>query len=163
MKRITLLLSAMLVALLFAPASLAYDSDLARAFAAMMEPVQGQKAGAALHLITAEKLVARVSAGEPIMALDIRTPAEADIFGMSLPGTMAIPLSELFMPGNLNRIPTDRPVVVVCKSGIFAAAAGTELRMIGFDKVYVLKGGLTALNAYLDAITANAPQAAEKR
>jgi hypothetical protein len=31
--------------------------------------------------------------------------------------------------------------------------------MIGFDNVYVLKGGLAALNGYLSPITADAPLA----
>jgi rhodanese-related sulfurtransferase len=163
MKRITLLLSAGVAALLFAPAGLGYDTGLAESFATLFQPVQGAKAGAALHLMKPEKLVARVRAGEPIVALDIRTPAEAGIFGMTLPGSLAIPLSELFTPGNLQRIPTDRPVVVVCKTGTFAAAATTALRGIGFDDVYVLYGGLDALAKYLNPNTANAPPAAEKR
>ena len=157
MKRIRLLLWACLASLLFAPVSLAYDAALAKSFAALFEPVQGQKAGAALHLMKPEKLMALLRAGKPVVALDVRTPAEAGIVGMTLPGTLAIPLSELFMPGNLQRIPTDRMVVVICKSGACATAAGTGLRVIGFDNVYVLKGGLTGLSGYLDPITANAP------
>lgn len=157
MKRITLLLWACLAALLFAPMSLAYDADLAKSFAALFEPVQGQKAGAALHLMKPEKLTALLRQGKPVVALDVRTPAEARIVGMTLPGTLAIPLSELFMPGNLQRIPTDRMVVVVCKTGTFATAATTALRAIGFENAYVLYGGIDALAKYMNPITANAP------
>jgi rhodanese-related sulfurtransferase len=46
-----------------------------------------------------------------------------------------IPVSELFTDDNLARIPTDRTVIVICKSGTRATAAGIALRHIGFDNV----------------------------
>jgi rhodanese-related sulfurtransferase len=46
-------------------------------------------------------------------------------------------------------------VVIICKSGTRATAVGTALRHIGFDNVYILKGGLMALSKYLSPKTAN--------
>ncbi len=98
-----------------------------------------------------------VKRGQPLTAIDIRTPAEAKVFSTLLPGSLSMPLNELFLPANLERIPTDRTVVIICKSGIRAAAAGTALRHIGFDRVFILEGGFKALIDSLDPMTANSP------
>ena len=89
------------------------------------------------------------------MALDVRTPAESGVYSVTLPGSLAIPINELFKPDNLARIPTDRTVVVFCLSGSRATAAGTALRHIGFENVYILKGGYKALVAYMSPEQAN--------
>lgn len=139
-----------------------YDEGLAESYAELFRPVLGAKAGKALHLMSAEVFVERIKAGERIIALDIRTPAETSIFTSTSPDSLVMPLNELFLVQNLARIPTDAPVVVLCKTGIRAAAAGTALRHVGFDNVHILKGGFKALNDYLDAKTANSPPAPPK-
>jgi rhodanese-related sulfurtransferase len=146
-----------LAALPIAPALMAYDDASAQRFATMFEPVQGMKAGKALHLIKPEQLVQRIKQGEQLVPLDVRTPMEPGIYGMTMPDTLAIPINTLFRPENLERIPTDMPVLVVCASGTRATAAATALRFIGFDNVYVLKGGIAALATHLNAKNANAP------
>ena len=91
------------------------------------------------------------------MTLDVRTPAEIGVFTSILPGALTIPVYVLFSEANLARIPTDKTVVVLCKSGTRATAAGTALRHIGFENVYVLKGGFKALVAYMGPKEANTP------
>jgi rhodanese-related sulfurtransferase len=157
MKRTYALVAGILAGLLSVPAAWAYDADLAAGFARMFEPVHGMKAGKELHLIKPDQVVERLKKGEAIVALDVRTPAEFGLFAMTTPDALTIPLNELFQPENLERIPTDKLVLVVCKSGARATAAGTALRFIGFDNVYVLKGGLKALEVYVDPKTANMP------
>ncbi|MBK1723911.1 rhodanese-like domain-containing protein [Thiocystis violacea] len=153
-----LILAAMVFGLTTAPSSLwSYDSALAASYARLFSPAVGAQAGKALHLMTAKAMVDKINAGESMIILDVRTPAETKIFTGTLPGSLAIPLNRLFTDENLARIPTNQPVIVLCKSGIRAAAAGTALRHIGFDKVFILKGGFKALADYLDARTANAP------
>ena len=76
---------------------------------------------------------------------------------MSLPGSLSIPVNELFKKDNLDRIPQDKAVVIVCKSGTRATAVGTALRHVGFENVYVLKGGIMALSSYLTPKNANPP------
>lgn len=134
-----------------------YDSELAASYETLFQPVAGAKAGKALHLVTAEAFVDDLKAGKEYVALDVRTPAESRIFTMALPGSLAIPMNELFAAENLARIPADKPVIVICLSGTRATAAGTALRHIGFDNVYILKGGFKALGGYLNPKTANAP------
>lgn len=52
--------------------------------------------------------------------------------------SLKISLKQLFKAKNLESIPTDRPVVVLCKSDFRAAVAGTTLRHVGFDDVHIL-------------------------
>ena len=92
-----------------------------------------------------------------LVALDVRTPAETGVYGVTLPGALMIPINELFTPANLARIPADKTVVVLCLSGTRATAAGTALRHIGFENVYILKGGYKALTAYMGPKEANTP------
>jgi len=139
-----------------------YDEGLAASYAKLFAPVVGAKAGKELHLMKAEVFIEKIKAGEPISPLDVRTPGETSIFTTAFPGALIIPINELFAARNLARIPQDRPVVVLCKSGTRATAAGTALRHVGFDNVYILKGGYKALSAYLGPKTANTPPKVRK-
>jgi len=148
---ITKLLLSMLttVAILIAPISYSYDQPLAESYASLFQPVKGAKAGKALHLMKPEIFIEKLKKGQDFVAIDVRTEKEAGLFTMSLPGSMSIPLNKLFMPENLKRLPTDKPMLIVCKSGARASAAGTALRHIGFNNVYILKGGFKMLNVYM--------------
>jgi rhodanese-related sulfurtransferase len=134
-----------------------YDAAMAESYAKLFAPVQGAGAGKGLHLITPDAFLNKVKTKEPVLALDVRTPAETAVYSVTLPGALVIPINELFTEANLARIPTDRTVVVFCLSGARATAAGTALRHIGFENVYVLKGGFKALTAYMGPKEANAP------
>ena len=133
------------------------DTDMAKSYAELFAPVQGAGAGKALHLVTPEAFLDKVKAKEPLVVLDVRTPAETDVYGVTLPGALMIPINELFTPASLARIPTDKTVVVLCLSGTRVTAAGTALRHIRFENVYILKGGYKTLVAYLGPKEANTP------
>ncbi|MEZ5540571.1 MAG: rhodanese-like domain-containing protein [Pseudomonadota bacterium] len=145
----------------FATPAWSYDKALAASYATLFAPVQGAAAGKALHLMPPDVFVAKVKAQEPLAVIDIRTPAETAFYSMTLPDSLVIPTNELFTEPSLDRIPTDKTVVIICASGTRAAAVGTALRHIGFDNVYVLKGGFKSLTAYLGVTEANAPPAAK--
>ena len=139
-----------------------YDVDMARSYEKLFSPVAGAKAGKALHVMSPEVLVEKIKAGGVVL-IDIRTPAESSVFTVTLPNSLVIPANELFQPENLDLIPKDKQVVIVCKSGTRAIAIGTALRHVGFDNVYILKGGFQALSHYLGAKEANQkPAKAEK-
>lgn len=142
-----LLYTLVLSAFLSRPA-LPYDAELAESYAAFFADVHGAGAGRALHFLSPESLVGDLKQGKPYVALDIRTPAETALFKLSLPDSLAIPADQIFAPENLERIPTDRPVVVICKSGARATAVGTALRHVGFDNVFILRGGFQELARY---------------
>jgi len=134
-----------------------YDAAMAESYAKLFAPVKGSAAGKALHMMPPNTFVNKTKAKEPLIALDIRTPAEIGVYSVALPGSFVIPLSDLFTGANLARIPTDKTVVVLCMTGVRATVAGTALRHIGFDNVHILKGGFKALTAYMGPKEANAP------
>jgi len=145
------------VAVAFAGPAWSYDTAMAESYAKLFAPVKGAGAGKALHLIKPDSLLNKVKVKEPLVILDIRTPAETGVYSVTLPGSLMIPVDELFTETKLSLIPTDKTVVVVCMSGTRATAAGTALRHIGFENVYVLKGGFKALTGYLGPVEANTP------
>jgi rhodanese-related sulfurtransferase len=134
-----------------------YDSVVAESYQTMFAPAKGAVVGKEIHLIPAQMFVDAVKANKPMAVLDIRTPAETKVLGMALPETLNIPLNTLFEKANLERIPTDKPVIVFCQSGIRSVAAATALRAAGFSNVYVVKGGMKALIGYLGPKEANSP------
>jgi rhodanese-related sulfurtransferase len=148
---------ALTITVVFTGPAWSYDAAMAESYAKLFAPVTGAKAGKALHLIEPDAFVDKVNAKEPLVALDVRTPAETGVYSATLPGTLVIPINELFTEANLALIPTDKTVVVLCLSGTRATAAGTALRHIGFENVYVLKGGFKALTAYMGPKEANTP------
>ena len=145
------------IALAFPNPAWSYDVEMAQSYAKLFAPVKGAKAGKAMHLMKPDVFLNKIKANEKLIVLDIRTPAESGIYGATLPGTLVMPVNELFTEANLARIPTDTAVVVVCKSGTRAAAAGTALRHIGFGNIYILKGGFKALAGYMGPKQANTP------
>lgn len=124
-----------------------YDTEMAQSYAKLFAPAEGGKVGKELHFINPEGFIKNLQAGKEYVALDVRTSGEAAMLGITMPGSMAIPLNELFKEENIQRIPTDKMVVIICKSGARATVAGTALRHIGFDNVYILKGGFQELSA----------------
>lgn len=149
-------LSLVMAVSLAAPAW-SYDAAMAESYAKLFAPVQGAGAGKALHLMPPDAFLDKVKSNEAMVALDIRTPAETAVYSVTLPAALVIPINELFTEANLARVPTDKVVVVFCLSGARATAAGTALRHIGFENVYVLKGGFKALTAYMGPKEANTP------
>jgi rhodanese-related sulfurtransferase len=63
--------------------------------------------------------------------LDVRS--EAEFRGGGYRGAINVPLQAL--PGELDRIPKDRPVVVYCASGTRSAVAARILRKAGYADV----------------------------
>lgn len=144
-------------AILASPISYAYDKALAESYASMFQPVVGAKAGKALHVMKPDVLVEGLKQGKQVVAVDIRTEKETGLFTLTIPGSLSIPLNKLFLPENLDQLPTDKIIVMVCQSGVRASAAATALRHIGFENTYILKGGFKGLAAYAGPKEANTP------
>ena len=139
----------MCLCLLGAGSAFGYDAELAQRLEKFYQPFEGKGAAKHLQFILARAFVAAIKAGEKLLILDVRTKAETGIFGITLPESMAVEMSQVFKPETLDTIPTDRKVVVVCKAGYRATAIAMGLREIGFDNVYVLKKGFDALAKYM--------------
>jgi rhodanese-related sulfurtransferase len=81
----------------------------------------------------------RLRAGEGIFVLDVREPEE--VADWAFPGAVNIPLGEL--GGRTGELPTDRPIVVVCHSGVRSASAADALAASGWPAEN-LAGGAVA-------------------
>jgi len=129
--------------------SWSYDKEEANSYAELFSSVVGAEAGKALHLMAPDTFVEDIKDRKEFLVIDVRTPVETGIFGMALSNSLVIPVDQLFQPVNLDRLPTDKLIIIMCQSGIRSVAVGTALRHIGFDNAYILKGGFKALSAYL--------------
>jgi rhodanese-related sulfurtransferase len=72
--------------------------------------------------------------------LDVREPAEWASFHIA--GAILIPLGNL--PSQLNEVPRDKPVVVVCLTGHRSLQGRDILLQAGFTRVTTMSGGLMA-------------------
>lgn len=76
------------------------------------------------------------------LVVDLR--AIADFDKGHIPGSKNVQMSQ-FDPENKQLQPAKAlPVVVVCKTGMTAGGAAARLAKAGFEKVYVLDGGIAA-------------------
>ena len=100
------------------------------------------------HTVTAVDLAARRAAGEDLLLVDVREPAEHAI--VSIPGSILVPKEQIDSGAALSTLPRDRPIVLFCKSGIRSAGALAALRRAGFDDAMHLGGGILAWVAEVD-------------
>ncbi len=76
----------------------------------------------------------------PPLAIDVREPRE---FGQGhVPGSQLIPLPKLLT--NLDQVPRDQAVVLVCRGGRRSARAAAALLAAGHPNVASLEGGMLA-------------------
>ncbi|WP_035387340.1 rhodanese-like domain-containing protein [Ferrimonas senticii] len=128
-------------AMLLSTQAMAYDKELAASYQDYFAPVHGAAVGKALGLTTPDAYLKKAKAGE-VVTLDVRNPGELSAVQIGLPNTLAIPANEVFKPENLAKLPTDKTIAVMCKTGGRATAVGTALRHIGFDNVVIVKKGI---------------------
>jgi rhodanese-related sulfurtransferase len=74
------------------------------------------------------------------LILDVREPGE--FAGLRWPGSVNAPLSRL--DAEAARLPRERVVVVLCRSGRRSEEAARRLEALGFPEVRVVAGGLSA-------------------
>ena len=88
-----------------------------------------------------DQLNDKMSAGEKIYLLDVRTPAENA--AQAIAGSHLIPLQELGY--RLHELPKNKEIVVYCRVGNRSAYAGAFLARQGYN-VKNLEGGIVAWN-----------------
>ncbi|MCK5647811.1 MAG: rhodanese-like domain-containing protein [Gammaproteobacteria bacterium] len=150
MKKFSLLMVLFLLTTSFA---WAYDKMMAESYDQYFKPFSEKATSKSLHMIKTADFVKGVRAGK-LFVIDVRTPGETGIYGITIHGSVVIPMDQVFKAENLALLPTDKKVVVVCKAGHRAMAVSTALRHIGFNNVYSLKLGLQDLAKYLSPKTA---------
>ncbi|MFN2221743.1 MAG: rhodanese-like domain-containing protein [Chloroflexota bacterium] len=84
--------------------------------------------------------VAEVKDREDVYVLDVREQSEYD--AGHIPGVVLLPLGQI--PSRLGEIPTDKTVIVTCRTGNRSGQAVDFLRQNGFDNVHNMLGGIVA-------------------
>jgi rhodanese-related sulfurtransferase len=102
------------------------------------EPAQ-EAATEPVWIDTAE-LHRRLSAGAPVVIVDVRQPEEFTAPPGHLPGAVNVPLAALARHAS-DLAARNQPVVVVCKTDRRSAHAAKELMAAGLHDVAVLRGG----------------------
>ena len=92
-----------------------------------------------------EQVVDLIKEKQDFVILDIRTPMEQELLAPHLENTLYIPMHELFKEENLKKIPKDKTVLVLCHTDRRATAVVVALRLLGFDRTFVLRGGVVEL------------------
>lgn len=77
---------------------------------------------------------------DDVVLIDVREPEE--YAAGHIPGVRLIPMGEV--PSRLNEIPTDKTVIVTCRSGNRSGQITDFLRRNGFTRVHNMQGGLLA-------------------
>ena len=123
----------------------AYDTNLAHKFDETFSQYSQTYLNNSKMLIDASSVMKMLQKKEDFVLLDIRTPAEMNIVGLRTKNSVEIPFNVLFKKENLDKLPKDKPIVIVCYSGSRALQAATSLEMLGFKNAKVLYGGIIAL------------------
>ncbi len=93
--------------------------------------------------ISPAELKARLEAGEPLLLLDVREPAELTGAEGHLAGARNVPIGALSERlGELGA--PDQAIVTVCRSGGRVSTAAQILQQAGYRNVRVLEGGMVA-------------------
>lgn len=90
--------------------------------------------------VTAEQLKEMMDQGDDFVIVDVREPDEREICSL---GGLAIPLGTLDQ--NTDKIPRDKPVVLLCRSGKRSYMAALFLQQeYQLENLFNLNGGIIA-------------------
>lgn len=93
--------------------------------------------------MTAQELLAHPEYHRSFLVLDVRQPEELKGPLGALAGVINIPLAELNV--RYQELSKEQPVIVICASGGRSMRASCLLIKQGFERVFNLKGGMSAV------------------
>jgi adenylyltransferase/sulfurtransferase len=99
-----------------------------------------------IEQMTPADFIARRTAGEELVLLDVREPRELAL--AAVPGALHIPMAEV--PSRIGELDRDSHVVVICHSGGRSQAVAGFLMNQGFGRVSNLAGGITRWSREVD-------------
>ncbi|HEX9618489.1 MAG TPA: Grx4 family monothiol glutaredoxin [Polyangiaceae bacterium] len=102
-------------------------------------------APAAVRQMSPEELARKISAGEPLRVLDVRTPEELNIARIETARALDDESQE-----ELSTLDRGMPLVFVCHHGVRSRAAAEQYALRGFRNVYNLIGGIDAWSERVD-------------
>lgn len=122
----------------------AYDTAKAAEFDRFFSHMTHKACAASKLFVKADAVMKMVREEKPMLLLDLRTEGEASVITLGS-NALHIPVEYLFEKASLDKLPSDRPIILVCYSGSRATMAAMGLKMSGIKNVQVLKGGIVAL------------------
>jgi len=125
--------------------AMAYDATKAEGFDKFFSHVTQKHCANSKLAIDADEALKMLREKKKFTFLDIRTEGEMSVLGLKTKNTLEIPLQHLFEKKNLDRLPKDELIVLVCHSGTRATMVVASLKMIGFKKVRIMKGGMVGI------------------
>jgi rhodanese-related sulfurtransferase len=96
--------------------------------------------------ISVDELARRRGGGEQVAVLDVREPWEGEI--CRLPDSIDVPLARL--PEQVDALPRDGMLVILCHHGMRSQHAALWLRSQGFANAVNLAGGIDAWARLID-------------
>jgi len=125
--------------------ALAYDTAKAEGFDKFFSHVTQKHCADSKLMIDADEAMKMLREKKKFTFLDIRTEGEMAVLGLKTKNTLEIPLQHLFEKKNLDKLPKDELIVLVCHSGTRTTMVVASLKMIGFKKVRIMKGGMVGI------------------
>ncbi len=98
-----------------------------------------------MNEITVTELAQWIEEGKDFQLIDVREPFEYEMSNLE---GLNIPLAGIVIEAD--KIASDKPVVMQCRSGARSAAALLQLEQLGYTNVVNLKGGILAWAAQID-------------
>jgi adenylyltransferase/sulfurtransferase len=99
--------------------------------------------------IDAQDLAVLLEGDDPPLLVDVREEWEWEVGNLEPHGSVHMPLEQV--PGRLDELTTERPVVMVCRVGSRSAQAAVWLREAGHPAVANLRGGLVEWAEHVDS------------
>jgi len=110
----------------------------------MIDSTQNTRDKAHLVYLTPAELARKLRAKPTCLVLDVRDPHELEGELGALPGAVNIPLKQLEQRVGELSTQDRRDIVVVCRTGKRAEVAAQMLQKFGFERLFVLNGGMKA-------------------
>jgi monothiol glutaredoxin len=98
-----------------------------------------------VNSMSVAELKERLDALEELFLLDVRDPEERQLAKIH----EAIPLDDA-AEQQIRRLPNNTPLVLHCHTGVRSRAAAEHFRLLGFNDVYNLEGGIDAWSKEID-------------
>ncbi len=96
--------------------------------------------------VTVQELKSKMDNHEDFQLIDVRETFEYEVSNLD---GLNIPLGGILLESD--KIATDKPVIIQCRSGKRSAAAVMQLEQaLGLDNLYNLKGGILAWQEAID-------------
>ncbi|MBI3857788.1 MAG: hypothetical protein HY293_19065 [Planctomycetes bacterium] len=100
------------------------------------------------HEITVEDLAAKISAGKPLLVVDVREDWEREI--ARIPGSVHIPMNEVPRRAAEFKAPEGTEIVIYCHGGVRSMMVAGFLEQNGLKDPASLAGGIDAWSCAID-------------